>query len=59
MCRKLARPKSFDPRFVGRSFTLIALHFLANWPLIAPVNLNGLRGFCKPESGIAAKMISN
>jgi hypothetical protein len=37
------------PRFVGRSFTLITLHFLANGPFIAPLNLNGLRGFCKPE----------
>ena len=48
----LARPEGFEPpapRFVGGSFTLIALHFLANRPFIAPLNLNGLRCFCKPE----------
>jgi hypothetical protein len=38
------------PRFVGGPADLIALPFLANRPVIAPLNLNGLRCFCKPET---------
>ena len=41
----LVRRRLFERLFVGRSFTLITLHFLANRPFIAPLNLNGLLGF--------------
>jgi hypothetical protein len=34
---------------------LRAFPFLANRPFLAPLNLNGLRGFCKPECGVAAE----
>ena len=31
---------------------LMAFPFLANRPVIAPLNLNGLLGFCKPQCAI-------
>jgi hypothetical protein len=34
---------------------LVALSLLANRPFLASMNLNDLRGFCKPECGIVAE----